>query len=80
MAQPPNDIHKQAKEKIKEDLKRQAYNRKILNQYDFLKKWDRGELSGMETCEAIELEGKVFRIESDLINANRAVLPDLKKQ
>ena len=73
---PPIDFQKAAKEKKKEQLKKEAYNRKILNQYEFLKRWDKGEITGMEACEAIELEGKIFRIESDLIKANRPPAPD----
>jgi hypothetical protein len=73
---PPIDLEKVNKEKKKELLKKEAYNRKILNQYEFLKKWDRGEVTGMEACEAIELEGKIFRIESDLIRLNKPVPPD----
>jgi hypothetical protein len=67
---PPIDLKKAAKDKKKDELKKNAYNRKITNQYEYLKKWDRGEITGMEACEAIELEGKVFRLESDLIKAN----------
>ena len=73
---PPFDLQKSAKEKKKEQLKKEAYNRKILNQYEFLKKWDKGEITGMEACEAIELEGKLFRIESDLIKVNKQIPPD----
>lgn len=69
--QPPIDLEKTAKEKKKEQLRKAAYNRKIINQYEFLKKWDKGEITGIEACEAIELEGKIFRIESDLIKAGR---------
>jgi DNA-binding transcriptional regulator YiaG len=60
MEQPPKpiDFKKAAKEKKKEDIKKAAYARKLNNQYEFLKKWDRGEINGMECCEAIELEGK----------------------
>jgi hypothetical protein len=72
MSQPPIDLQKAAKEKKKEQLKKEAYNRKIYKQYEILKKWDRGEITGMECCDAIELEGKVFRIESDLINSNKS--------
>lgn len=75
MSQPPVDLQKQAKEKKKEELKKNAYNRKILNQYDYLLRWDRGEITGMEACEAIELESKIFRMESDLINMNSKKIP-----
>lgn len=72
MSQPPIDLQKAAREKKKEQLKKEAYNRKIYRQYEILKKWDRGEITGMECCDAIEAEGKVFRIESDLICLNKS--------
>jgi hypothetical protein len=62
----PMDYKKLAKEKKKDDIKKAAYARKINNQYEFLKKWDKGEITGMECCEGIEQEGKIFRIENDL--------------
>jgi hypothetical protein len=74
--QPPVDFEKTAKEKKKEQLRKSAYNRKIINQYEFLKKWDKGEITGIEACEAIELEGKIFRIESDLIRVGKQIPGD----
>lgn len=71
MSQPPIDYQKASKEKKKEELKKNAYNRKLYNQYEFLKKWDKGEITGMECCEAIEMEGKIFRIENDLIESTK---------
>lgn len=72
---PPIDFKKVAKEKKKEELKKNAYNRKLVNQYEFLKQWDRGQITGMECCEAIELEGKIFRLESDLFDQNKPLPP-----
>lgn len=63
-------LDKKRKEELKKKLKDAAYTRKLNNQYEFLKKWDSGEINGVKAIEGIELEGKVFRIESDLINAN----------
>ena len=59
------------KEELKKKLKDAAHTRKLNNQYDFLKKWDRGEINGVEAIEGIELESKIFRLESDLINENK---------
>jgi hypothetical protein len=63
----PTDFKSLAKIKKIDELKKAAYARKINNQYEFLKQWDRGTITGMECCEAIELEGKIFRLENDLM-------------
>jgi hypothetical protein len=73
MSQPPVDLQKAAKEKKVEQIKKDAYNRKIFRQYEILKKWDKGEITGMDCCDAIEMEGKIFRIEYDLINSNKKI-------
>lgn len=65
------DFKDPAREKKIEILKKNAYHRKINNQYEFLRKWDKGELTGAEACDAIENEGKIFRLESDLINIGK---------
>lgn len=65
MSKPP-DYKRLAKEKKKDEIQNAAYARKLTNQYNFLKKWDRGEITGMECCEGIEEEGKIFRFERDL--------------
>ena len=61
----------QIKNKTKENLQKNAYARKIGNQYQFLKKWDSGAMTGIECIEAIEMEGQIFRIDNDLINLNK---------
>ena len=65
------DKDKDPKKTLKQKLIDNAYTRKINRQYEFLKKWDSGEISGTECCEAIEQEGKIFRIENDLIEHNK---------
>jgi hypothetical protein len=65
MFKPPN-YKEQAKERKKEEIKNAAYARKLNNQYEFLKKWDKGLITGMQCCEGIEEEGKIFRIENDM--------------
>lgn len=67
----PTDYKKEARDKLKDELKQAAYARKINNQYDYLKMWDKGELTGIEAIEAIENEGKVFRLEHDLFEHNK---------
>lgn len=62
---------KDPKEILKQKIKENAYARKMNKQYEFLKQWNDGKLSGIECITAIEDEGKVFRIENDLIEANR---------
>lgn len=78
MLPPPIDLKKAAKEKQKEELKKAAFARKINNQYEILKKWNSGLITGMECCEAIENEGKIFRIEDDLFIKNNRPLPEGK--
>lgn len=60
------DLKELAKKKKIEELQKAAYARKINTQYKILEKWDKGEITGIECIEAIEEEGKIFRIENDL--------------
>lgn len=76
----PIDYKKAAREKKVEELKQAAYARKITNQYDLLKKWDKGELTGVECVEAIELEGKVFRLENDLSELRKKIATEEAKK
>lgn len=78
MLPPTVDLKKAAREKQIEELKKAAYARKINNQYKFLKKWNSGQITGMECCEAIENEGKIFRLDNDLFISNNKPIPENK--
>ena len=54
------------KKKKLEELQNAAYARKLNNQYEYLRKWDKGDITGIEAIEAIVQEEKVFRVENDL--------------
>jgi hypothetical protein len=60
-----------AKELLKKTIAENAYSRKIINQYKFLKAWDAGEISGIECVTGIEDEAKIVRIENDLMNQGK---------
>lgn len=62
---------KDPKQALKEKIIENARTRKINNQYEALKKWHTGELTGIECIAVIEDEAKIFRIENDLIEHNK---------
>jgi len=75
----PTDLKKLARQKKIEELRNLAFTRKINNQYEFLKQWDKGKITGMECIEAIVNEEKVFRIENDLSTLKKAADAALPK-
>jgi hypothetical protein len=60
------DLKELAKKKKLEELQNAAYARKLNNQYEYLRKWDKGDITGIEAIEAIVQEEKVFRVDNDL--------------
>ena len=60
------------KVKLVQTILDNIYARKINHQYDILKAWDKGEISGLECIQAIEDEMKILRIETDLVNKGKS--------
>jgi O-phosphoseryl-tRNA(Cys) synthetase len=59
------------KVKLVQTILDNIYARKINKQYEILKAWEKGEVTGIECIQAIEDEMKILRIESDLINKGK---------